>query len=82
MSQAPPPAGEQPDRPSGRPTPTGRRVGRFGIPALVIGVFVFIFAFILLVSQCGTDDEGEVYDTGSGVVPVTVLSEGGAAPGR
>ncbi len=39
--------------PSGRPTEAGRRRGRILIPAIIVGVILAIFAFMLLVSQLG-----------------------------
>ena len=38
-------------RPTGRSTESGRRRGRWLIPAVFISVIVLIFLFILLVSQ-------------------------------
>jgi hypothetical protein len=72
MSEAQRPAGDQPGRPTGRPTPEGRRRGRLLIPGVVIAAIVIVFAIILLVSQCGTDEEGDIYGAGS-AAPVSVL---------
>ena len=36
--------------------------GRAMFLGTFVGLIVLVFAIILLVSQCGTDDEDEVYD--------------------
>ncbi len=66
------------DRPGG-PTEAGRRRGRILVPAIIVGIILAIFAFILLVSQLGADDE-EIYqdETGSAPVPVVVVTDGSA----
>ena len=52
-SAAPDPHDPHGERPTGRPTESGRRRGRLLIPAVFIGAIVLIFLFILLVSQIG-----------------------------
>jgi hypothetical protein len=59
------------DRP-GRPTEAGRRRGRILVPALIVGVILAIFAFILLVSQLGGDDS-EIYQDETGSAPLAVV---------
>ncbi|MFD2094055.1 hypothetical protein [Blastococcus deserti] len=44
---------DQPRDRQGGPTEAGRRRGRILIPAIIVGIILVIFAFILLVSQIG-----------------------------
>ena len=55
---APTPGPEDPRRGM---TPRPKR-GRALFLGTFLGLIVMVFAIILLVSQCGTDDEDEVYD--------------------
>jgi hypothetical protein len=58
---------EDPERPpAGRSSPDPRRP-RLLIAGVVLGVVVFVIAFMLLVSQCGTDSETEIYGSAAGV---------------
>ncbi|MGY1668722.1 hypothetical protein ACI79O_22830 [Geodermatophilus sp. SYSU D00696] len=60
MSQAArPPDPQEPRR--GMPPPRPRR-GRAVFFGTFLALLVAVFAFILLVSQCGTGDDDEVYD--------------------
>jgi hypothetical protein len=55
------------DRPTGRPTESGRRRARILIPLGILLLIVAIFAYILLVAQSGTEDDSDIYnDGGSG----------------
>lgn len=67
------PEGRDPDRPSQGVTQSGRRRGRLLIPGVIIAVVVIVFAFMLLVSQCG-GDSGSVYGLGPDVVGATAPS--------
>jgi hypothetical protein len=67
------------DGPPARPSETPRPRSRALIVGAALAAFVLIFAFILLVSQCGTDDDSEIY--GAGDVPVTEPAAGGAPVG-
>jgi hypothetical protein len=73
MSEAGRPAGDESEQPTGRPTPAGRRRGRLIIPGAVIAAIVIVFVFILLVSQCGTGDDGSIYGQPAGAAPASVL---------
>ncbi len=79
MSEKERPYENRPEQPSGRPTAPGRRRWRYGIPLAVLGAAAFVIAFMLLVSQCGTDEEGSVYGQRSGVAAVLEL-HGPAVP--
>ena len=59
MSQAARPP--EPDDPRRGMHPRPKR-GRAVLLGTFLGLIVMVFAIILLVSQCGTDDEDEVYD--------------------
>lgn len=54
------PGRDEPGRPPERPILSGRR-SRALIVGTVLGVAVFLIAFMLLVSQCGTGDDSEIY---------------------
>ena len=73
MSENERPSEDRPEPPAGRPTAAGRRLGRYVIPLVVLGAAAFVIAFMLLVSQCGTDAEGSVHARGSGAAPVVEL---------
>jgi flagellar basal body-associated protein FliL len=60
------------DRPTGRPTDSGRRRARVLIPLGILLLIVAVFAYILLVSQSGTDDESEIYQQESSSAPVSL----------
>ncbi|SNR30839.1 hypothetical protein [Blastococcus mobilis] len=46
---------------------TGRKRGRLLIAGAVLGAVVLVLGFMLLVSQCGTGGDSEIY--GRGAVP-------------
>jgi hypothetical protein len=70
MSSADPtPEGRDPGRPSPGISDSGRKRGRILIPGVIIAAILIVFAFILLVSQCG-GDSGEVYGRGGDVAVV------------
>jgi hypothetical protein len=71
------------DRPTGRPTDAGRRRARILIPLGILLLIVAVFAYILLVSQRGTDDESEIYQQENGSASISLLMgvpEGTLAP--
>ena len=49
---------------------TSRRRARWLIPAGILAAIVLVFGFMLLVSQCGTDQESDVLGWGSAAVAV------------
>jgi hypothetical protein len=57
---------DDPDQPPDRPTVDPKR-SRQLIAGVVLGAVVFVIGFMLLVSQCGTGDDDEIY--GRGAVP-------------
>jgi hypothetical protein len=82
MSDPEQPAG---DRPTGRPTESGRRRARILIPLGVLLLIVAVFAYILLVAQSGTEDDSTIYQQENGSAPVSLLvslRSGGSGPGR
>ena len=82
MSETERPPGEQPRQPGGPPTtPAGGRRGRALIVALVLGAAAFVIAFMLLVSQCGTDEDGSIYGQAISAVPVVELHGPGVPAG-
>jgi hypothetical protein len=67
------PGRDEPARPPERPTLSGRR-SRALIVGTVLGVALFVIAFMLLVSRCGTgDDGGEVYGAPAAEVHTVAL---------
>jgi hypothetical protein len=50
---------DEPDRPPS-PERTGAR-SRIVIAAVALGVVVFVITFMVLVSQCGGDDDSQIY---------------------
>lgn len=69
------PAGREPDRPPADTPAPGRKRGRILIPGIIVAAILIVFAFILLVSQCGGDaDEiyGRAADEGVSPPGVTV----------
>jgi hypothetical protein len=71
--------GDEPRTPSGRPAKSARRA-RILIFALIILAILAIFAFILLVSQAGTDDDSDIYGQHGSAAAVLVTD--GAVPVR
>ena len=67
------------DRPTGRPTGPGRRRARILIPLGLLLLVVAVFAYMLLVSQTGTEDDSTIYQQETGSAPVSLLE--GAARG-
>ena len=59
---------DDPERP---PSPDPKRSRRL-IVGVVLGAVVVVIAFMLLVSQCGTGNDSEIY--GAGVVPPSAVS--------
>jgi hypothetical protein len=72
MSDAERPAGDHPDRPTGRASPQGRRRGRLFIPLGILAAIVLVFAFIVLVSRCSPDANAAVSRAGGNGAPVAV----------
>ncbi len=62
---------DEPDKPTGRPTDAGRRRGRVLVPGVIVGVILFVFAFMLLVTRCGSSQD-EVGGSRAGSVGVAV----------
>jgi hypothetical protein len=54
-------------------------LGRILIPVAIVVAILAVFAFILLVSRLGTDDDGEVDDNGMGSA-VLIVSDAGDRP--
>lgn len=52
------------ERPAGASN-AGRRAGRKFIPLAFVAGIVVVFLFMILVSQCGTSDDGEIYGSGA-----------------
>jgi hypothetical protein len=67
------------DRPPVRPSGKARTRTRAVIVGVTLGALVLVFGFMLLVSQCGTGDDSEIY--GAGDVAVTEPAVGGAPVG-
>jgi len=64
MSSAPQtPEDRDPARPSPGISDSGRKRGRLLIPGVILAAVLLVFAFMLLVSQCG-GDSGSVYGLG------------------
>jgi hypothetical protein len=72
MSDAERPAGDHPDRHTGRSSPEGRRRGRLFIPLGILAAIVLVFAFIVLVSRCAPDSKAAVSGAGGNTAPVAV----------
>ncbi|MGY1730338.1 hypothetical protein ACI798_02365 [Geodermatophilus sp. SYSU D01045] len=69
MSQAARPP--DPDDPRRGMQPRPKR-GRAVLLGTFLGLIVLVFAFILLVSQCGTGDDDEVYEDDPAGAPASV----------
>jgi hypothetical protein len=74
MTEAPRSDRDRPERPGGR-----RGRGRLILQSTVLAAVLLVFAFILLVSQCGTDD-GSIYGSGEGTAPALLLSDPSPGP--
>jgi len=70
----PTPDQREPGPPPGEPARSGKRI-RTLLIGVVVGGVLFVIAFMLLVSQCGTDDSGGIYGAG----PATVVPTGVSA---
>jgi hypothetical protein len=66
----PPPARRDPDDRPVRPTRSPKQM-RTLIVGTIVGGIVLVVAFMLLVSQCGTGADGEIY--GAGLVAVSAV---------
>jgi len=63
---------DDPDQPPpDRPTVDPKR-GRLLIAGVVLGAVVFVIGFMLLVSQCGTGSDDEIYGGGAVAPPAGV----------
>ncbi|GAB3197928.1 hypothetical protein GCM10027261_24200 [Geodermatophilus arenarius] len=69
MSQAARPPDPDDARRGMQPRPKRGRAMFFGT---FLGLIVLVFAFILLVSQCGTGDDDEVYEDDPSGAPASV----------
>jgi hypothetical protein len=63
---------EDPDRPP-EPPRLGRHRGRAVIVGVVLGAAALVIAFMVLVSQCGTGDESEIYGRAGNPTTATAL---------
>ncbi|TFV87721.1 hypothetical protein E4P40_11165 [Blastococcus sp. CT_GayMR20] len=61
-----PPRPDPADRPA-RPTRSPKQM-RALIVGTIVGGIVLVFAFMLIVSQCGTGADGEIYGAGQAAV--------------
>ena len=61
------------DQPTGRPTRSGRRLGRILIPLGMLLVLVAVLTYIIVVAQTGTEDDSTIYEQESGSAPVSLL---------
>ena len=62
-------------RPSGNAGEAARRRARVLIPLGILAAMAFVIAFMLLVSQCGTSDDSEIYDDEVNSTAVSLLVE-------
>ena len=75
------PRGEAPDdrvdlpADAGRPTPAGRREGRFAVPGAILVVIVLIFVVLVSVKACGSSTAQSA--PAAGVPGATVRSQPG-----
>jgi hypothetical protein len=71
----PPPYRAPSDRPPTGPGGAAPRRNRLLIAGVVLGAVVLVIAFMLLVSQCGTGDDSEIYGATSvaGTAGVSVV---------
>lgn len=73
MTGAHPPQGpDDPDRRTRESTPKGRRWGRF-LPLLLLLIIAVIVGYMLLVGL-GSDEDDEVFDSGSPAPAATVVA--------
>jgi hypothetical protein len=66
---------DDPDRPppdDGRGTADPKR-SRLLIAGVVLGAVVFVITFMVLVSQCGTSDESEIYGGAASPAEISVV---------